>query len=146
MCQSEIHIGASENVMDQWTYERSLCSCGRFQGLPRLSASELSNARRLFLQALLQAVAPDSDYFESITDCLNGLEVWSLDFSHLYQLIRVIDDECTVCVSGESRMLVKAEISARNSALRCAESLKQFVESSVTCSLASENKQITSFW
>jgi len=54
---------------------------------------------------------------------------------------------CLVFISGEST-LVKEEISARNSALRCAESLKQFVESTAGC-LVSEKKQITSvttFW
>lgn len=95
-------------------------------GLPRLTASDLSNARRLFLQALLQAVAPDSNYFESITDCL----------------IRLDENE------GESGVLVKEEVSARNSALRCAESLKVFMESTVG-NLVSEKKQITcvtTFW
>lgn len=92
-------------------------------GLPRLTAADLSNSRRLFLQALLQAVAPDSDYFESISDCLIRLE-------------------------GESGIMAKEEISTRNSALRCAESLNQFVESTANC-LVFEKKQITcvtTFW
>lgn len=44
------------------------------QGLPHLTASDLSSARKLLLQALLQAIVPDSDYFESVTDSLVHLD------------------------------------------------------------------------
>ena len=40
------------------------------QGLPHLTASDLSNARKILLQALLQAVVPDSDYLQLVTDSL----------------------------------------------------------------------------
>ncbi|KAG0612743.1 hypothetical protein M758_6G048600 [Ceratodon purpureus] len=95
-------------------------------GLPHLTASDLSNARKILLQALLQAVVPDSDYLQLVTD----------------SLLRLNEDE------GESAIPIKEEVSARNSALRSAESLRTFVESAAGC-LIFEKKQIncaTSIW
>lgn len=95
-------------------------------GLPHLTASDLSSAQKILLQALVQAVVPDSGCLESVTD----------------SLIRLHEDE------GETAILVKEEVSARNSSIRSAEALKDFVESAVG-SLIFEKKKIscaTSIW
>ncbi|XP_024369457.1 uncharacterized protein [Physcomitrium patens] len=89
-------------------------------GLRCLSSIDLSSARRLLIQALLQAVVPDPAYFESIVHCLS----------------RKDENE------GEIGHDVKELVSARNRAIRSAECIGNFVDTALGC-LTFEKKPLT---